>query len=174
MPHSRVLGWAFRDLLRCVWPPEDDAPPGGFRYIPIRPDHFCELLDLAVALCPGTPRPVFCDAGCGPGVNVKLASLMGRVVAHGVELNRPLVDFARGYSNCMIHEADIRTFDYSPYDLVYWYRPLRDGYDEWLQHVVACVRPGAVLITAGFAWTGPMDGVRVVHRLNGSEVLVKT
>ena len=118
---------------------------GAFRYIPYRINAFLEQLDTAVTArrVLGCSKPKFLDVGCGIGTKVLLAQHFG-CDAYGLEINPKYVEVARkvlaggggfeAWSETMrrrrsvakhIIEADALTFDYSPYDIIYFYCPQR-------------------------------------------------
>ena len=117
---------------------------GAFRYIPYRINAFLEQLQVAI-----TARSIlgkglkFIDVGCGIGTKVLLAQLQG-CEAYGLEINPKYVAVARRLlpdigpfdtpkSRCLkrkravprIIRGDALTFDYSPYDIIYFYCPQR-------------------------------------------------
>lgn len=212
--YVEALGESLDDLLRSFdgrnhvkeMSITNKAPAkGSYSYIPFQPIQFLKLIDAAMKHVvlpvkktmaktkPMTPpKPVcrFVDAGCGIGLTVRMANLLMReepkfkFVAEGVELQKPLVDFAKRYMawNANIHHENIFDFDFKPYNVVYFYRPIADDkiWHEWLDYLVKTVRKGTVLISASYGWRGvntkgKKDKVKSVYReqWGGSEVVVR-
>jgi hypothetical protein len=85
------------ELLALPEPPPDipDLPPGAVPYLPAGVE---EILTL-VREAPLRPDDELVDLGSGMGRVAILASLLSGARAHGVEIQRPLVDCARRCSD---------------------------------------------------------------------------
>lgn len=89
----------------------------------------------------------FIDAGCGIGWVVNLAKACG-FNATGVEIEPENVDIAKKVFNADVRQGDILEWDFSKYDIIYYYWPI---IDEKLQkkfenHVEDQMKVGAVLV----------------------------
>lgn len=130
---------------------------GCFADIPMRVQKFDLLLSAAyrVLLVLGRTRDArFLDVGCGGATTVFVAR---RYFPHcdGLEYD---ADYARagrrmlevvGADDSRVFEGDGRTFDgYGNYDVIYFYRPLRDDrmLAEMERHIIDSARPGTILI----------------------------
>jgi len=111
--------------------------------------------------------PRFLDVGCGGGTKVFAATRYFRQ-ADGLEYDRGYADSARrtlqiiGASNSKIIHDDALNFDsYSDYDVIYFYRPLRD--DALLQKMEQCIirqaRPGTILVAPHGSLLKPRPGI---------------
>ena len=119
--------------------------------------HFEALLHAAYRICLAQGRstpPRFLDVGCGGGTKI-WAALPFFPDARGLENNPTQVKVGAAamaklnVSADCIMEADARRFDdYSSYDVIYFYRPLRnpDGLVEMEDQIMKQARPGTILI----------------------------
>jgi len=105
--------------------------------------------------------PRFLDVGCGVGLKVKAATEFFRH-ADGLEYDPGYVAGARALldaldcNHCGVIAADAFTFeDYAAYDVIYFYRPMRDDalMAKLERHMVQSARPATILIApyAGFS-----------------------
>ncbi|MCR8723224.1 class I SAM-dependent methyltransferase [Frigidibacter sp. ROC022] len=116
-------------------------PKGSFDYVPINvPGLLRDLRQLDAALaedpdyaCHGTRyRPVrFLEVGCGHGRNLALirhAGVIDYADLTGFDISEAMIAAGRkGFGLTEeISVADAMTFDYSPYDVIYSYRPFID------------------------------------------------
>ncbi|WP_298259651.1 hypothetical protein [uncultured Litoreibacter sp.] len=119
--------------------------------------HFEALMHAAYRICLAQGRdtpPRFLDVGCGGGTKI-WAALPFFPDASGLENNPTQVKVGAAAmaklnapEHCII-EADARLFkDYSKYDVIYFYRPLKDpnGLREMEDAIMAQARPGTILI----------------------------
>lgn len=155
-----VLDRALRRLTPVLNPHPQDASAaarGAFPDIPIGPGEFVEHLHAArrVAMAGQTQQPLrFLDVGCGSGLTVLLASeLFDEAV--GIEIDPGYVSAATELlrraevPNGRIEQADALLFDdYGAYDIIYFYRPLRDIdlLRQMERRILAQARPGTLLI----------------------------
>lgn len=103
----------------------------------------------------------FLDVGCGAGLKVVTAIEFfpradGLEYDPGYARTAQALFGAMGLAQCRVLERDAMTFDgYDDYDVVYFYRPMRDleAMKALEARVAAGVRPGTILIAAygGFA-----------------------
>ena len=167
-PRRTDPGWAQRDVLDralrrltpVLNPNAQDAAAaarGAYPDIPIGPSEFIEHLHAArrVALARKTRQPLrFLDVGCGSGLTVLLASeLFDEAV--GIEIDPGYVSAATEMlrraevPNGRIEHADALLFeDYGAYDIIYFFRPLRDIdlLRQLERRILAQARPGTILI----------------------------
>ncbi|MEM9148002.1 MAG: class I SAM-dependent methyltransferase [Pseudomonadota bacterium] len=118
-----------------------DAPPGGHGYIPIDLNLFFEglfaLEELLVADADYQHsdlrhRPLrFVDVGCGTGRLAHLLLATDRFAfsdIHGFDIDEGLI--AKGKERFDLGDnifvADCLSFDYTGYDIIFFYRPLKD------------------------------------------------
>lgn len=158
------------DMLCSGWAVFDEAGrrepvdnPGGqaYPYIPYDLASYVELMvDLHHLLkedpklaVDGTHRPVrFLEVGCGMGRNLLLLKRSGMpFVVEGIDCAEQYLELGRkhfGLDRELIHH-DARTFDYSPYDVVYVYRPFRDDAMELglERRIMNQLRPGAYVVS---------------------------
>ena len=143
--------------------PGFEVPEGSFDFIPIGIPDFLGLLihldkflreDSDYACAEARYRSVsFLEVGCGPGRNVLLAKatelLLWKDVS-GFDINRTQVEIGQvsmGLENDLF-VADAMTFDYSPYDVIFSYRPFSDD-DKQIaleRYMVTSMRRGAYLL----------------------------
>ena len=163
---------------------------GQYKYIPLILNAFIEQVELAARLmrCLTTTKPIkFIDVGCGIGTKVLAASyvlqswaqpLDGSVEVYGIEYSPEYVAVARSMmsesidelghhrstaqanANCII-QGDALLYDYSPYNLVYFYCPLDDRKKqiELEERIVSTVQKGAFILanlTKGPHFNPPM------------------
>ncbi len=136
-------------------PEADEA--GCFTDIPMQVQNFDLLLSAAyrVLLVQGrTARAHFIDVGCGGATTVFVARRYFPA-CDGLEYD---ADYARagqrtlsliGAHDSTVFHGDGRTFDgYDTYDVIYFYRPLRDSrmLEEMERHIIESARPGTILI----------------------------
>jgi hypothetical protein len=144
----------------------ENLPPHSVPYLPYPPGDFILLLAealLAADSSTGGRALRFLDAGCGPGTKMRIAERFG-LDAEGIDCQQALVNEAnRGRARPWASVADVTTWDrYGQFDIVNYYRPV-DGQamPAAEQHVMTCIRPGAILIhvqgitdpaTLGWQW----------------------
>lgn len=146
---------------------------GGYKCIHLSPDQFCVMLGEVLqhrgfkdddSWLSRSKRLKFLDVGCGVGEKVYLASLFG-LNSFGLELRKELVDegvelfksMGHGIihwsenpvTDCFIH-ADALTYDYSNFDILYFYCPLVDHtLQKKLELQIAnTAKKGAIVIPA--------------------------
>lgn len=107
----------------------------------------------------------FVDVGCGGGTRVFVASRYFPY-ADGFDYDMGYVEAGQqtmkaiGASHSEIFYANALTYDgYKDYDIIYFYRPLRDEVllAEMQQHIIRTARPGTILIA-------PYDSVYSTHK----------
>jgi SAM-dependent methyltransferase len=125
----------------------DGLPSCGVPYMPYSLEEFTALLTAALKYATGRR---FLSAGCGPGVDMRLAEALfgGWLHVEGIDYLQRLVDEAnRGRAVPAAFRADVRTWDYGEDDIVFYNRPVDgDEQDAAERHVCGSMRPGAVLI----------------------------
>lgn len=145
---------------------DQTALEGSYGYIPLEVSEFFDcLFDLEAALVKDSDyadpdlrhrRVDFVEAGCGPGRNAFLAQVTDRFEfrrVHGFDICAPMIDWGRqvlGMGDALF-VADCATFDYSGYDVIYFYRPFSDMEAEaaFEDHLVSSMRSGAYVIGCG-------------------------
>lgn len=103
----------------------------------------------------------FLDVGCGAGMKVVTATEFfahadGLEYDPGYAATAQSLFNAMGLAQCRVIEGDAMAFEgYDAYDVVYFYRPMRDidAMQQMEAQIAAGVRPGTILIAAygGFA-----------------------
>ncbi len=141
-----------------------------WEYIPMRPISVISLFNKAWNFVSKKKEIKFIEAGCGLGINLTLINKwFEKTVAEkfnslkdicnlqtdGVEFNRKLIPFAKRknpYGN--IYRGDVRKFDFSSYDMIYFYRPIRDESEhmDWCDYLLKTAKKNAIIISADFAW----------------------
>lgn len=145
---------------------QGELPEASYAYIPLDLGEFFDcLFDLETALIADSDfkdadlphrRVDFVEAGCGSGRNVFLAGATDRFEfgkVHGFDLSKPLIEFGRqvfGKDKELI-VADCMEFDYSPYDVIYFYRPFSDeaAQQKYEDFLIGNINPGAYIIGYG-------------------------
>jgi SAM-dependent methyltransferase len=116
-------------------------------------------------------NPRFVDVGCGSGFKMlSAAQFFGR--ADGIEFDPGYASVARqimdrtGRPDCTIIETDALTFDaYPDYDIIYFYRPMRD--DTLMQQlerkIVDSATPGTILIAPYLGFSARHKSLGCAH-----------
>jgi SAM-dependent methyltransferase len=139
------------------------ADEGSYAYIPLHLEDFTDsLVDLEAALTtdkeykhPKLPhRPItYLEVGCGIGRNLFVVlhgSGLQIKKARGIEISLPYVVQAREFFS--LHEEvsvnDAMKFDYSEYDVIYFYRPFSDEKLErkFERRLIRQAKPGSYLV----------------------------
>lgn len=145
---------------------QEGVPDGSYSYIPIDACQFLDcLFDLETALSQDSDytdpdlahrRVDFVEAGCGPGRNVMLAQSTDRFEfrrVHGFDISPEVIDWGRKVFRLgdTIEVGDCNTFDFSEWDVVYFYRPFADPdkQTEFEDRLVKTLRTGAYVIGCG-------------------------
>lgn len=92
----------------------------------------------------------FLDAGCGIGNTMLLARKIG-LDAYGLEIDPTILRFAKEIGICPnnIIKQNILTYkSYGKYDIIYFYRPIKNGAKQtkFEKHVKDQMKQGAILI----------------------------
>ncbi|SDX48125.1 hypothetical protein SAMN04488001_3304 [Litoreibacter albidus] len=133
--------------------------------------HFEALMHAAYRICLAQERskpPRFLDVGCGGGTKI-WAALPFFPNACGLENNPTQVQVGAAAmaklnapENCIL-QADARCFtDYASYDVIYFYRPLKDpvGLKDMEDTIMAQARPGTLLIAPYLGFSAEQDDDR--------------
>ncbi|MFK7838447.1 MAG: hypothetical protein AB8B60_19735 [Sulfitobacter sp.] len=143
--------------------PDADGSEGSFLYIPYQLGGLAEtLIELSRAM-PDDPdfkhsqqpiRPLtFCEIGCGIGRNVNLVKrqeVLPVSKAVGFDIIPEYVETAQKLyglgEDVFVHDA--MTFDYSGFDLLFFYRPFVDDklQIKFEKHLIESMKTGAILI----------------------------
>lgn len=142
-----------------------------FKFIPMSPIDIIMAITDVISLfnenlmkrgyCPCNPysEVKFLDVGCGLGNVVFLAS--SKFDAYGIEFSEEYVQAARkmlastfshrNMDNHIIHCDALDYNDYNQYDVIYWYRPIRDAklMTNLATRVAKQMKVGAYLIPIG-------------------------
>lgn len=127
---------------------------GHYSYIPLDYGTFLNQLNKAAKeLGLDFQGAKFVDAGCGIGTKVAMAGMLG-LDAYGVELNPDYVRVAQrmvGYGSDHVIEGDAIKHNYKPYDIIYFYRPMRDErmQSQLEQRIVRTAQSGAIILANG-------------------------
>lgn len=145
---------------------------GCFEDIALPPLVFGNLVQAAfrLGLAQHRDNPLaFLDVGCGSGMKVLQAAQLFSI-SHGLEYDSGYVSAAEamlsvaGGSGTAVFHADARSFDqYGNYDVIYFYRPMRDesGLIQIEEQILATARPGTILVNH---WPGFADRAHVADR----------
>jgi SAM-dependent methyltransferase len=107
----------------------------------------------------------FLEVGCGVGRNLfllKHAESLRYKTVHGIEIVPRYVELARQFYHLEenVFQADAMQFDYSSYDIVYFYRPFSEEKLErrFELRVLRHLKPGAYVVSGlGLVITKPKD-----------------
>ena len=125
---------------------------GEYPYIALPLSRFEEQMN-AIPSNEGFLGRTFVDVGCGIGTKLLIASRCGygyKVV--GIECCKPYVDVARKLvSEATIMHRDALYVDYAPFDVIYFYRPLRDSkvQRKLERRILNTAKVGAYIIANG-------------------------
>ncbi len=126
--------------------------------IPLDPDTFILLLAEGVKLLDtkNLHKIKFCDAGCGVGDKVILASDIFNLDSFGVEYDPFIYKIARNRLFKKAILGDITTHDFSPYDIIYAYNPMHsyEGMKKFFDNLVKTARNGAIILLANVSSGG--------------------
>lgn len=147
-----MSNWSWPAFLREIeateksWIIKGTSPgPGMVGWIPQPLGQFAAMLMDAMAASQ-VSRPVFLDAGSGPGTKVLLAAALFGIRGYGIELSADMAHAAqaRGADTLI---ADCLTYDgYGMADIVLLNRPVAGRQAECEQRVRDLMHRGAVLI----------------------------
>lgn len=154
---EEIINYKFSSVITNVSDPDDYSLTDAYPCIPTHPGYFIRLLAQAVGMCKTTDEIQFIDAGCGAGHNLLYAQYVFgyRLKAYGVDYNEFLVKLAKnqverygGISDDSIMKGDITTFDFSAYDIIYAYNPMKstDGMRRFFENVARTARNGAICV----------------------------
>ncbi len=164
-----------------------DMREGSFQYIPYEISGLAEIIVELAGLLPDDPdfrhsrqpiRPLsFVEIGCGIGRNLNVLrhqELLPISKAVGFDIVPEYIEVARkifGLGEDVFVE-DAMAFDYSGFDLVFFYRPFSDDTLErkFEEYVMDSVKPGAVIIGLN---TERMLKSRKVREIGDSSTLFK-
>lgn len=125
-----------------------------YPYIPFHIGTFVDEMEVLRQMfgyrCAGySNQPKLVDVGCGVGTKLLIARQFG-FQCYGIELNEDLVRVARNliYPSSNIKHADALKEDYSAYDAIYFYCPIRDPRLEAKleRQIIATAKPGTLII----------------------------
>jgi hypothetical protein len=172
--HNRYVNHLYSALHTLALPAAEammNLLPDAHPDIALPATHFEALMHASYRICLAQGRsapPRFLDVGCGGGTKI-WAALPFFPNACGLENNPTQVKVgaaAMAKLNAPEHcimEADARCFDdYSSYDVIYFYRPLRDadGLTEMENQIMAQARPGTILIAPYLGFSAEQDDDR--------------
>lgn len=141
----------------------ETVPEESYSYIALDLSDFFEALyDLETALKADTDysdadlihrRVSFLEIGCGSGRNLYLLGATDRFEIgrmHGFDISQQLIDHGRkvfGFGD-QIEVGDCLTYDYSDFDVIYFYRPFSDlaVEEKFEKALVKSMKPGAYVI----------------------------
>jgi SAM-dependent methyltransferase len=90
------------------------------------------------------PNLTFLELGCGVGNVLRFAKNIGFKVT-GIEINQNLIQ-----DNIEVINMDIQKYpaeNYKDYDVIYIYRPLKNGYDDYINLIIDNMKSGSILMT---------------------------
>lgn len=178
-----VFDWVHA-ILNTVKQTEEAREQGGFPDIALPNSEFHRHLHAAyrLLLAKGqTARMRFLDVGCGGGLKV-LSALRYFKEADGLDFQQSYVDIAQallegaGATASNAFHADALTFDgYGDYDVIYFYRPIRDQEKiiEMERQIVDQVSEGTILV-APYVGFGARHADLGCGRVAGHVYMAKT
>lgn len=127
-------------------------------WMPFQAAEFTAMMAECVAVTNGGK---FLDVGSGIGTKVLLAREVFGMTAEGIEIDRVMAEYALNEGRFTIC-ADALDWPYDFYDVIWMYRPFRDGLlQAKLEHLIfEQVKPGAIV--AGGAWETRPRGFEIV------------
>lgn len=145
---------------------DEGLPDSSYSYIPLDLSEFFDTMyDLESALSNDADyadsdlkhrRVDFIEAGCGPGRNLCILKATNRFELrkiHGIDLSEPMIEQGRSIFGLgdNIWPADCLTFDFSAYDVIYFYRPIADIdlEKQFEDYLVSNMRAGAYILGCG-------------------------
>lgn len=157
-------------------------------------DSFNGTIDCAHCGSSVSTKRTFVDVGCGIADKVVLAAKVG-YEAHGIEVDpyllgrvkdkymfrecreprcsRELPGIASSQDTLTLYPLDALTFDYSGFDVIYFYRPFKDATleRELEQRIWRQAKPGAYVIACGAQTTPPPSArFRAIKEVDEIEV----
>jgi uncharacterized UPF0146 family protein len=90
------------------------------------------------------PNALFLELGCGVGNVLRFAKNIGFNVT-GIEINQNLIQDTLQVINMDIQKYPIE--NYKNYDVIYIYRPLKNGYDDYIELIIKNMKRGSILMT---------------------------
>lgn len=111
--------------IDCMMVKHNNGTRNRYGYIPINLGGYIQCL-LQLKKYTKVRSAKFLEIGCGYGRNLIIAKAAGYHNVHGIEINKSMVDIGKKQFGLEkeIVKADALKFDYSEYDIVYFYRPL--------------------------------------------------
>lgn len=110
------------------------------------PIDFSHLLPLYTIYQPGYK---FLDLGAGCGNILRFAKNIGYDV-YGVEFNTDYIPYLQEYNH---RQADILTLNnnfYQEFDVIYSYRPLKDGFEAYIDKVIDNMKNKSYIVTPSY------------------------
>ena len=172
--HNRFVNHIYAALHTLALPSAEammnlisDAHPD----IALPATHFEALVHAAYRICLAQGRttpPRFLDVGCGGGTKI-WAALPYFPDASGLENNPTQVQVGAAAmaklnapAGCIMEADARRFFDYSSYDVIYFYQPLKDldGLREMEDQILEQARPGTILIAPYAAFSAAEGDLR--------------
>ena len=167
---------------------DETIPEDSYGYIPLDMSEFFDcMFDLENALANDVDfadsdlrhrRVDFVEAGCGPGRNLFVLRATNRFElrnVHGFDLSQKQIEHGRNVFGLgdSIQHGDCFDFDFAPYDVVYFYRPLAnaDRECEFEERLVSQVKPGTYIIGCGNLTFG--DDRRLLAKCEASRLYKK-
>lgn len=127
---------------------------GYYQYVGLEPRSFRKLLDDAAPELEKRASMSFIDVGSGIGDKVYLAHKLGFGEVTGIEYNTYTHAIAKatmariGLTSATLLRGDAIEHDYSPYDVIYMYRPIEGVryLTLLLERVLDTMKPGATTV----------------------------
>lgn len=167
---------------------DEGLPDSSYSYIPLDLSEFFDAMyDLEAALAKDSDyadpdvkhrRVDFIEAGCGPGRNLCVLRATNRFElrkVQGIDLSGPMIEHGRRIFGLGddIWTDDCMTFDFSGFDVIYFYRPIADVEleEKFESRLVENMRPGSYVIGCGNLSLG--DDRRLLAKCDGNRVFKK-
>jgi len=90
------------------------------------------------------PNLTFLELGCGVGNVLRFAKNIGFKVT-GIEIDKNIIQ-----DNTEVINMDIQKYpieNYKQYDVIYIYRPLKNGYNDYINLIIDNMKVGSILMT---------------------------
>ena len=91
----------------------------------------------------------FLDLGCGAGNVLRYANNIGYTVK-GIEFNLNLLKYTGEYETEGEDIRNLKESVYGNFDVIYSYKPIKEGFDDYLNKVINNMKTGSFILTPDF------------------------
>lgn len=92
------------------------------------------------------PNMKFLELGCGVGNVIRFARNIGYNCI-GYEINFNLIKDLGDNDIKLFDIRNLSKIEYENSDIIYCYRPIKDGYDEYIKNIISYMKKGSILMT---------------------------